>query len=151
MAATPAAPTAPVTTAPKVSWWKRALNEVGKIIGFVEKEEPKIQAIALPALQAAFPQFAVLIGGVGTVATKIVNEMVAVQAVGAAAATAPTGVQRLESVLGNVGPALDEWVQSAFPGHQAISVARKSGLIQAMHDILEEIDPSAATTPPVGG
>ena len=138
--ATPATP-----TPTKQSWWKRALNEVGKIIGVIEKDAPKVEAIAIPALQAAFPQFAVLIGGFGAAAQKILGYIVNVQAVGAAAAVQPTGAQRLDSVLADAGPLVDQWIQSAFPGHASIPADKVKGLIQAMHDVLETVDPEAKT------
>lgn len=146
-----ASPAVPVTPAPKVSFWKHLCNGVGKVLGFIIKEEPKIQEIAVPALKQAFPSLGILIDGAAAVATKVVNELVAVQTLSATVAQQPTGLQRFDSVLANSAPVIDGWVQSGFPGAAAVSAANKSKLIQAFHDILEEIDPNAAPAPPAAG
>jgi len=138
---TPAAP----PPAKKVTW----LSKVGAVLGDVLKAAATaakpIADIALPVAEALFPQFKTEEVAADNLVTKIATEAVAVEGVAAAAGTQTgTGAQKLESVLANVGPAINAWVAANFPGAKQVSAASQAGLVNAVVAILNEIDPAAA-------
>ena len=73
--------------------------------------------------------------------TKIALQATAVESVAAAAGTATgTGAQKLEQVLQDVAPAINQWVQNAFPGAKQLTKASQAGLVNAVVAILNEVE-----------
>jgi hypothetical protein len=139
---------ATAAAAPQVGWFKKALQFVGKVLGIIAKDAKPIADIAAKVGITMFPQFASLIAAGDNLISKIALEAVAAEGIVATATTASgTGPQKLEQVLQSVGPAVDQWIQSGFPGHAAISTASKAGLISAVVSILNEIDGGAVAVP----
>jgi hypothetical protein len=139
----PAAPSP--TSAKKVSWLSKVGAVLGKILHAAADVAKPVADLADPVLDALFPQFKKQIDAGDALVTKIAAEATAVEGIASAAGTQTgTGAQKLETVLQNVGPAIDAWVQANFPGAQALSTASKAGLVNAVVAILNEIDPSAA-------
>ena len=137
MATTPAVP-----AVPKVSWLSKVGAFIGKILGIVQKVEPSAAAVA----SALLPQFAPEIALAGDIFNKVVKEALIAEAGMAAAGTATgTGAQKLEAVLANIGPVLDGWVAANFAGQKQVSIVAKSGLINAVVAILNELEPPAPT------
>ncbi len=136
------------------------LANVGKVIGgiakkvlaFLGKEAKPVADIASAVATGMFPQFAPEIAVADNLVTNIAKEAVAIEGAAAAAATATgSGAQKIEPVLANVGPAIDNWVASSFPGAKQVSVAAKSGLVSAVVGIMNDMGGGtvSASTPPV--
>lgn len=138
------APTA-TTAAPKVSWLKHVGQVIGKILGIVAKDAKPVADTVTQVVSVLYPGLAALAQAGDALVSKIALQATAVESVAAAAGTATgTGAQKLEQVLGDIGPAIDQWVANAFPGSKQISAASKAGLINAVVAITNEIDPAAA-------
>jgi hypothetical protein len=134
-----ATPAPPVV---KQSWLSKVGSFLGKILGIVQKAEPSAAAVA----SALLPQFAPEIALGDDIFNKVVKEALVAEASMAAAGTATgTGAQKLEAVLANIGPVLDGWVAANFPGQKQVSTVAKSGLINAVVAILNELEPPPAT------
>jgi len=119
------------------SWLSKVGAFLGKIIGIAQKIEPT----AVNITEALLPQFAPLIGTADTLFQAIIKEVVAVEATFAAAGNAAgTGAQKLAAALGTVGPIVDNWVASAFPGAAKVSDIAKTGLINSVVTLLNEIE-----------
>ena len=131
--------TAPVTPAPKVSFLKRVGAEIAKILGIVQKAEPTVVAFT----EALLPQFAPFIASADTIFQNIVKEIVAAETAAAAAGQVGTGPQKLVAVLANVGPMLDTWIASNFPGSAKLADATKAGLVNSVVAVLNDITPAA--------
>lgn len=128
------------TPAPKQNWLKCIGHFFGSILKFVGNEEPKIAAIAVPALEMAFPQFATLIAAGDALASKITKQVLVTETLATAVGSATTGVDKLNAALAGVGPEIDAWVAAAFPGSNGISTVSKSGLINAFVAIANEVE-----------
>jgi len=129
------------TPAPKESWLSKVGAFLGKILGIAQKAEPSAVAVA----EALLPQFAPEIALANDIFSKIVKYCLVAETSMAYAGTATgTGAQKLEAVLANVGPMLDAWVAANFPGQKQVSAVAKSGLINAVVAILNELAPPAA-------
>lgn len=134
-----ASPTVPVV-APKESWLSKVGHFMGKILGIAQKAEPSAVNIA----EALLPQFAPEIALADDIFNKIVKwALVAETSASAAGSATGTGPQKLEAVLQQVGPMLDAWVAANFPGQKQVSAVAKSGLINAVVAILNELQPPA--------
>ena len=132
------------TPAPKESWLSKVGNFFGKILGIAQKAEPSAVAVA----EALLPQFAPEIALANDIFNKVVKYCLVAETTAAAAGQATgTGAQKLAAVLNDVGPMLDAWVSSNFPGQKQVSAVAKSGLINAVVAILNELQPPAPTTP----
>jgi hypothetical protein len=139
MSSTPAVP------APKESWLSKIGKFFSKIIHAIATDAAPIEKIMVPVAETLLPQFAPLINTADGIFSKIVAEAVKAETVMAVAGTATgTGPQKLATVLSAVGPVLDGWVTSNFPGAAAVSEAQKAGLVNAVVAILNEVSPSAA-------
>ena len=131
------------------SWLSKVGSFFGKILGIVATEAKPIEQIAKPVAEALLPQFVPLIDTADSIFSKIVSEAVIAESAKAAIGQATgSGAQKLEAVLTNVGPLIDGWITSNFPGSAAVSTAAKSGLVNAVVAILNEVDPKAATLAP---
>src|SRR5208283_3102973 len=103
---------------------------IGKILGIVAKDAKPVADTAAAVATALFPAWGTLIAAGDSLVSKIALQATAVESVAAAAGTASgTGAQKLEQVLTDVGPAIDAWVQNAFPGSKQVSAAQKAGLV----------------------
>ena len=138
----------PVTPAPKVSWLKKVGQFFGKILKVIATDAQPIEKIAAPVAEALLPQFAPEIMAADGIFSKIVQEAVAAETVvSGTSAVSGGGAQKLEYVLTNVGPVIDTWIAANFPGTKQISTAAKSGLVNSVVAILNEVDPSAVAAP----
>jgi hypothetical protein len=130
--------------APKQSWLSKVGSFLGKILGVVATEAAPIEKIAEPVALALLPQFAPLINEADGIFSKIVSEAVVAESAKAAVGQATgSGAEKLAAVLTNIGPVIDGWVNSNFPGAATVSTVAKSGLVNAVVAILNEIEPSA--------
>lgn len=136
-------------TAPHVSWLKKVGHVIGKILGIIAKDAKPIADTAAQVATALFPQFAPEIAFADGLVTKIAQQAVVAEGLAAAAGTATgTGLQKLDVVLGNVGPSIDAWIANAFPGAATLSRASKAGLVNAVVAIINEIEGTPAATSP---
>lgn len=123
------------------SWLSKVGAFIGKILGVASKAEPTAAALA----SALLPQFAPEIALADDIFNKIVKEALVAEAAAAAAGQATgSGPQKLEAVLANIGPVLDGWVAANFPGQKQVSAVAKSGLVNAVVAILNELAPPPA-------
>jgi hypothetical protein len=128
-----------------MSWLKKIGAEIAKILGIVQKAEPTVVSFT----EALLPQFAPFIASADTIFQNIVKEIVAAETAAAAAGQSGTGPQKLAAVLANVGPMLDTWIASNFPGAAKLADATKAGLVNAVVAVLNDVQPAApATTAP---
>jgi pyrroline-5-carboxylate reductase len=135
------ATTPPVVPPKKQSWLSKVGSFFGKILGLAQKAEPSAVAVA----EALLPQFAPEIALANDIFNKIIKyALVAETTMAAAGDASGTGPQKLAYVLGEVGPLLDAWVASNFPGQRQVSAVAKSGLINAVVAILNELEPPPA-------
>lgn len=132
-----------------MSWLSKIGSIIGKILSAVAKDAKPIVDIAAPVAEALLPQFSVEIAAADNLVTNIAKQATLAEAVAAAAGQATgTGAQKLAVVLNNIGPSIDAWVASNFPGAKAISAASKSGLVNAVVAIMNEIEPPVIAVPP---
>lgn len=130
-----------------MSFLKHVGQVIGRILGIVAKDAKPIADLAAPVAAALFPQFAPEIAAADALVTKIAQQAVAAEALAAAGAAASGGPEKLRAVLENIGPSIDNWVASCFPGAKQVSDVAKSGLVNAVVAILNELQaPPAATT-----
>jgi len=139
--ATPA-PTPAVTTAapPKVSWLKHVGQFLGKVLGIVAKDAKPIADTAATVTEALYPQFAPEISAADNLVTNIAKEALDAEVAAAAAGSQNSGPAKLNAVLANVGPAVDDWVAAKFPGAKQVSAASKAGLVNAVVAIMNEVE-----------
>lgn len=134
--------------APKVSLIKHIgnfLSKIGKI--FVKDVAPAEPAIAL-ALEVLLPQFARVIATGDALFTKIAKQILVTQTSAALVATPPSGESKLQAVTQAVSAELDQWMQNLFPGSKQIGQAEKSGLVQAIFNIVDKQAPVVSVTAP---
>lgn len=127
-------------TVMSTSWLKKVGHVFGSVLRFVANEEPKIAAIAAPALELAFPQFAPLIAAGDALATKITKQIVLTETLSASVTTAKTGIEKANAALAAVGPEIDAWVAAAFPGSKTLSDPGKRALIDAFVKVANEVE-----------
>jgi hypothetical protein len=135
------APAAPAPT----SWLKKVGSFFSKVLHAVATEAAPVEKIAVPVATALLPMFAPEITAADGIFNSIVREAVAAETVTqAAGTTSGGGAQKLETVLTNIGPVLQNWISSNFPGAPAISKVAQSGLVNAVVAILNEVNPTLA-------
>jgi hypothetical protein len=140
-------PATPVVA--KTSWLKHVGQVIGKILGIVAKDAKPIADQVTGVISVLYPQLAVAAQAADNLVAKIALEATAVESVAAAQnAATGTGAQKLEQLVANVGPAIDQWVANNFPGSKAISAATKAGLANAVVAIVNEVAPAPAAVPP---
>jgi hypothetical protein len=137
--------TAPAVT--HVSWLKHFGQIIRKILGFIAKDAAPIADQAAKVAAVLLPQFAVEIAAASNLIDHIANQCIITESLVTATAGAPTGPEKLAYVLKNIGPEIDAWVASRFPGATQISLAAKAGLINAIVAIINELEPGLATSP----
>lgn len=127
-----------------MSWLKKIGQVIAEIVGIAQKAEPTVVKFT----EALLPQFAPFIASADTIFQNIIKEIVAAETTAAAAGQSGTGAQKLEAVLANAGPMLDNWIASNFPGSAKLADATKAGLVNAAVAVLNDIKPAPATAPP---
>lgn len=143
--------TAPATTAPtpavattaptaKVSWLKRVGQFLGKVLGIVAKDAKPLADTAATVTEALYPQFAPAIAAADNLVTNIAKEALDAEVAAAAAGSQSSGPAKLNAVLANIGPAVDDWVAAKFPGAKQVSAASKAGLVNAVVAIMNEVE-----------
>jgi hypothetical protein len=102
----------PVVPAPKVSWLKKLGQDVLKVIGVVQKDEPAVQSVVEALVPASAPVFAIF--------DEIVQIVVLGESTFAAVGLAANGPAKLAAALPGVEALLDQWVSDNLPGSSAI-------------------------------
>jgi hypothetical protein len=133
-----------VAAAPKVSWLKKVGSVLGRILKLVAKDAAPVADKAAVVAEIMFPQFAVPIAAGAGLIDNIAKEALTVEVMEQAGAAAQGGPAKLEAVLGTIGPAIDQWIASRFPGANAVSKAKKANLVSAVVDMINEVDPPAS-------
>jgi hypothetical protein len=136
--------TAAATPPAKVSLLKHIGNVLGKIAKVLVKDIAPAEPAMAKALEAFLPQFAPAIAVGDGLFTRITQQILVTEASAAAVASPPSGESQLQAVTSSVGSELDAWMKNMFPGAKTISAAKKSGLVQAIFDAVNEQAPSAA-------
>lgn len=131
--------TTPAPT-PHVSWLKKFGQIVGKILKVIAGETAPIADQAAKVAEVLLPQFATEIVAADNLIDNIAKQALITESVAAAAATPVPGQTKLDTVLANVGPEIDAWVSSRFPGATSVSAAAKAGLVNAVVAIANEIE-----------
>lgn len=129
---------APAT--PKVSFLKHFGQVIGKILKFVAGSAAPIADQAAKVAEVLLPQFSSEIMAADNLIDNIAKQALVTEGVAAAAATAVTGQAKLDAVLTNIGPEIDAWVASRFPGASTVSAAAKAGLVNAVVAITNELE-----------
>lgn len=143
------ATSAPATTVTKKTSWLTKIGQViGKVVKAVATDAGKVADLAKPVAIALLPQFSSEITTADNLIDNIALEAQAVEGTAAAASTATTGQAKLEAVLTNIGPDIDQWVAAKFPGATTVSNAAKAGLVNAVVAIMNEVDGSSAGASP---
>jgi hypothetical protein len=137
-----------VTAAPKVSWLKHLGNFLGKILKITAKNAPPIADMAAKVAEVMFPQFAAGIAVADNLVDNIAKEALAAEIMEQAGAAAQGGPAKLQAVLANVGPAIDQWIASRFPGSNTVASAKKANLVSAIVDIVNDVTPPSTLVVP---
>jgi hypothetical protein len=146
MSASPVVP-APVA-ATKVSWLKKFGQDIEKVVGIIAKDAQPVAAAAGLAIEAVDPALAPLVTVGENLVSKIAQQAQITEAVFASVGQASNGPAKLQAVLNAVGPEVQAWVTSAFPGAAALSTANLTQLVNAVVAILNSVDGNLALTPP---
>lgn len=128
------------TPAPKVSFLKHFGQIIGRILGIVAKDAAPIADQAAKVAEVLLPQFSAQIMAADNLVDNIAKQALVTESIAATAATPPTGQSKLDTVLSNIGPEIDAWVASRFPGATTVSAASKAGLVNAVVAITNEIE-----------
>ena len=128
----------------KVSFLKKIGQVIGKILGIVAKDAAPIASQAAAVASVLLPQFAPEITMADNLVSNIAKQAIITEALAATASTPVPGQTKLDTVLANIGPEIDAWVASSFPGATAVSTAAKAGLVNAVVAISNEVEGKAA-------
>ena len=131
----------------KVSFLKHVGNFLAKVGTVFLKDAVPAEPMIAAALERLFPKFAPAIETADGLFTKIAKQLFVTETKGAAVATAPTGEAKLQAVTDLVGSEMDQWIKNLFPGAVQIDAAEKSGLVQAVFNIINKQPPSALLPP----
>lgn len=132
-----------VTAPPKVSVLKHIGNILGNILKIFTKDVAPAEPIVAKALEAFLPQFAPEIATGDALFTKIARQILVTETSAATVATPPTGETKLQAVTDGISAELNTWVKNLFPGAKDVSAAQRSGLVQAIFNIVDEQPPAA--------
>jgi hypothetical protein len=141
----------PVVTpaAPKVSWLKKVGQFLGKVVGLIAKDGKPVVDDAATVAKILLPQFAGEINAADNIADNIMQEIVTAEAAEQAGVGVSGGAAKLAAVAAASGPALDNWINSKFPGAATLSADVKNGLINAFVAVFNDLKvPPTVTTPP---
>ena len=138
------------TPAPHVSWLKHLGNVIGKILGIVAKDAAPIADQAAKVAEVLLPQFATEIAMADNLIDNIAKQALVTEAITTGVGAATTGQDKLAAAIAGIGPEIDAWVSSRFPGATGVSNAAKAGLVNAVVAITNEIEgkPIAAAVTP---
>lgn len=136
--------TLPAPTPVKVSWLQHFGQILAKVLGVVAKDGASIEKLAAPVAEALMPQFAPEIALADNLATNILKQITVTQGAAAAVGTANTGPEKLQAVTDGITSEFNAWIAAAFPGAKEVSAASKSGLVQAIYNIANEIEAPTA-------
>ena len=146
MATTPAVI---VVSAPKVSFLKHFGQILGRILKFVAKDSAPIVDQAAPVLEVLLPQFATPIGAAKNLMDSIAKQAIVTEAIAQNTGAATSGPDKLAAVIAGIGPELDAWVASRFPGATQVAAAEQAGLVNAIVAIVnKQPSPLASTATP---
>jgi len=141
MASTPATPE-------KKSWLSKVGSFLGKVLGIVAKDAAPVADTASKVAEAMLPQFSPEIMAADNLIDNIAKQAIVTEGVvQAAGTTTGGGAQKLETVLTNIGPEIDAWVASRFPGATTVSNAAKAGLVNAVVAIMNDLEAPATPVP----
>jgi hypothetical protein len=146
MATQPTPSPTTITPTPKVSWLKKLGQDVVKVLDFLAGKAPAIAQAAGAVAETLLPQFAPEINFAENLVSKIAHQSQVTEGAFAAVGQASNGAAKLQAVLGSVGPEIDAWVTNSFPGATAVSTVAKTGLVNAVVSILNDIKPTLALT-----
>ncbi len=137
-----------VPAAPKVSLIKHIghfLASIGRIfVKDVAPAEPTIVA----ALETLLPQFTPALMVADGIFTKITKQILVTQTSAALVKTPPTGESKLQAVTDAISAELDQYMQNLFPGSKQVDAAEKSGLVQAIFNIVNKQAPAVTIVAP---
>lgn len=141
-----------VTAAPKVSWLKKIGQFLGKVIGVIAKDGKPVVDDAAKVATILLPQFAGEIDYADNLADNIMQEIVTAEAAEQAGIGVQGGPAKLAAVAAASGPAIENWIQSKFPGADTLAADVKNGLINAFVAVFNDLKVpptvmSTATTP----
>src|SRR5271155_2616349 len=134
-------PTPAPAPAPKISWLKKFGQDVLKVLTFVAGKAAPIAEVAGTAVEAIDPALTAPITVAENLITKIATQATVTEGAFAAVEQGSNGPAKLAAVLGEVAPEIDAWVAANFPGATQVSTVVKTGLVNSVVAILNEIDP----------
>lgn len=137
------------TATVKVSFLKHFGQVVGKILGIVAKDAAPIADKAAVVAEILLPQFSTEIAVADNLIDNIAKQALVTESISAAAATATSGTDKLNTVVAGLSSEIDAWVASRFPGATTVSTLAKAGLVNAVVAVVNEIEAKApvAATP----
>lgn len=128
------------TPAPHVSWLKHLGSVIGKILGVVAKDAAPIADQAAAVAEVLLPQFSTEIAAADNLIDNIAKQAVVTEAITTGIGAATTSQDKLAAAIAGIGPEIDAWVASRFPGATGVSNAAKAGLVNAVVFITNEIE-----------
>jgi hypothetical protein len=136
--------------APKVSWLKKIGIFLGKVVGVIAKDGKPVVDDAAKVAKILLPQFAGEIDYANNIADNVMQEIVTAEAAAQAGVSPQGGPAKLTAVLQNAGPAIDNWIQSRFPGADALAADVKAGLVNALVAVFNDVKvpPTVIAVPP---
>jgi hypothetical protein len=132
------------TPAPHVSWLKHFGQVIGKILGIVAHDAAPIADQAAKVAEIMLPQFATEIAAADNLIDNIAKQALVTEAITTGVGAATTSQEKLATALAGIGPEIDAWVASRFPGATGVSNAAKAGLVNAVVYITNELEGKAA-------
>jgi hypothetical protein len=121
---------------PHVSWLHKLGSVVAKVLGLAQKVEHAV----LPVAELILPQFAPEIAAADAIFSKTVAYIEMSEGTFAAVDQASNGPAKLSVVVSSIGPQIDAWIASNFPGSKALSAGVKVGYVNAVVAMLNELD-----------
>lgn len=137
----------PPVVVPKLSWLKKVGQVISHVLHIIVVDGQPVEKIAVPVAEALLPQFIPMINFADGIFSNIVKEAVNAEAAVAAAGTVSGGPQKLTAVLRASGPFVDAWVAANFPMSKGVSLAAKTGLINSIVAIINEVDGGSPVAP----
>jgi hypothetical protein len=145
MASAPVVPTAPV---PKVSWLHKVGAWVQKALGIIIKDAVPVAGAAGAIIDILDPAAAPLVLVAENLISRIASQVVIVQAAFAGVQQGSNNSAKLQAVIDQVGPFVDQWVANSFPGAGKVSASVHAGLVNAVVALINDIDGNLALVAP---
>lgn len=139
-------PASAVAAKPKVSFLKHFGQVVARILDAIVKDAAPVADQAAKVAEVLLPQFSGEIATSDNLIDNIAKQALITESVSAAATNPLPGQTKLDAVLTNIGPEIDAWVSSRFPGATALSNAAKAGLVNAVVAIANEVEGKTTVT-----